>query len=420
MKPKIFDVIIVGAGLAGLSCAQRLEASGVDFLILEASDRIGGRVKTDEFDGFLLNHGFQVLQTAYPEAQRILDYSALDLRAFRPGAVFRIGGRFHTVADPLRAPRHFFQTLAAPIGTWGDRLRMANLARRLNKMSSEEIFAGPDIPTPAYLRAEGFSDRMIEHFFIPFFSGVCLDPKIGASNHVFQYIFKMFAAGDVSIPARGMEVIPRQMAGRIQPGGFRTGARVQAVEKGRVSLESGEDLMCRKIVLAVEAPEIERLLGLPQLTASYGERCLYFSAGRPPIREPFLVINAEGRGPVNNLCVPSLAASDYAPRGRSLISVTVIGEQAASDSVLEKTVRDQLTQWYGRAVYHWDLLKIYSIRHALPAQPPPAANPAIAAGELRPGIFVCGEYGSLPSIQWALMSGRLAADAVLASKPAHS
>ncbi|MCU0574892.1 MAG: FAD-dependent oxidoreductase, partial [Syntrophobacteraceae bacterium] len=323
MKPKTFDVIIVGAGLAGLSCAQRLERSGVDFLILEASGRIGGRVKTDAVDGFLLNHGFQVLQTAYPEAQRILDYSTLDLRAFRPGAVFRIGGRFHTVADPLRAPGYFLQTLAAPIGTWGDRLRMARLARRLSQMSSEQIFAGRDIPTQDFLKEEGFSDLMIQRFFKPFFSGVCLDPEIRVSSHVFHYIFKMFAAGDVSIPARGMESIPRQMAGRIEPGRFRTGARVQAVEKGRVSLESGEDLMCRRVVLAVEAPEAERLLGLPRRTASYGERCLYFSAGKPPIREPFLVINAEGWGPVNNLCVPSLVAPTYAPRGRSLISVTV-------------------------------------------------------------------------------------------------
>jgi phytoene dehydrogenase-like protein len=415
MKPKTFDAIIVGAGLAGLSCARRLQTKGVDYFLIEASDRPGGRVKSDVVKGFILNHGFQVLQTAYPEAQSLLDYSALNLRAFAPGAVFRIGGRFHAVADPRRAPRYVIQTLAAPIGTWGDRLRMARLNRRLTRGGPEEILRGPDIPTPDFLRGEGFSELMIERFFIPFFSGVCLDPQIKVSSRVFQYIFRMFAMGDVSIPARGMEEISKQIVGVIEPDRLRTGVRVQAVKKGTVTLESGEELSCRKAVLAVEAPEVERLLGFPARTGSRGEHCLYFSAEEPPLREPLLVVNAEGRGPINNLCVPSLVASACAPAGRCLISVTVIGDQFASKTDLEVAVRNQLTHWYGEVVHQWDLLRVYSIRHALPDQPAPAPNPTVAVGELRPGIFVCGEYGSLPSIQWALLSGRLAAEAVLAA-----
>ena len=415
MHPKTFDVIIVGAGLAGLSCARRLQTEGADYLLIEASDRVGGRVKTDVVKGFILNRGFQVLQTAYPEAQRFLNYAALDLKAFEPGAAFRIGGRFHTVADPLRAPRWVIQTLAAPIGTWGDRLRMARLNRRLTRVGPEEILKGPDIHTPGFLRGEGFSELMIERFFMPFFSGVCLDPQIKVSSRVFQYIFRMFAMGDVSIPARGMEEIPKQIAGAIEPHRLRTGVRVRALKQGTVTLESGEELSCRKAVLAVEAPEVERLLGFPARTASRGEHCLYFSAEEPPLREPFLVVNAEGRGPINNLCVPSLVASAYAPAGRSLISVTVIGEHLVSKSNLEEAVRDQLSEWFGKVANRWELLRVYSIRHALSDQPAPAPDPTVAVGELRPGIFVCGEYGSLPSIQWALMSGRLAAEAVLAA-----
>ncbi len=417
MKPKTFDAIIVGAGLAGLSCARRLQTKGVDYFLIEASDRPGGRVKSDVVKGFILNHGFQVLQTAYPEAQSLLDYSALNLRAFAPGAVFRIGGRFHAVADPRRAPRYVIQTLAAPIGTWGDRLRMVRLNRRLAWTGPEEIFKGPDIPTPDFLRGEGFSELMIERFFMPFFSGVCLDPQIKVSSRAFRYIFRMFAMGDVSIPALGMEAIPRQIGSSIQPGRFRFGSKVQTVREGGVTLETGEELSCRKVVLAVEAHEVERLLGLPPRTVSRGESCLYFSAAEPPLREPFLVVNAEGRGPINNLCVPSQVAPTYATKGRSLVSVTVIGEQTKYKEELEHAVRDQLGEWYGSSVRRWDLLRIYSIRHALPDQPAPAPDPTTAVGELRPGIFVCGEYGSLPSIQWALLSGRLAAEAILAALP---
>jgi phytoene dehydrogenase-like protein len=282
-------------------------------------------------------------------------------------------------------------------------------------MRSPEILNAPDIPTPEFLRGKGFSDLMIERFFKPFFSGVCLDPEIQVSSRAFRYIFSMFAMGDVGIPALGMEAIPRQIGSSIEPGRFRFGSKVQTVREGGLTLETGEELSCRKVVLAVEAHEVERLLELPPRTVSRGESCLYFSASEPPLREPFLVVNAEGRGPINNLCVPSQIAPTYAPKGRSLISVTVIGKNFESEANLEQAVRDQLHGWYGNIVSQWDLLRIYSIRHALPDQPAPAPNPTVAVGEVRPGIFVCGEYGSLPSIQWALLSGRLAAEAVSAA-----
>jgi len=413
----VFEAIVVGAGLAGLSCACRLQTEGIDFLLLEASDRIGGRIKTDAVDGYLLNRGFQVLQTSYPEAQRLLDYSALDLRAFAPGALFRIGGRFHAVTDPRRAPRHLLSTLSAPIGTPADRLRMARLSWRIMRMRSAEVLNAPDMPTPEFLRREGFSDLMIERFFKPFFSGVCLDPEIRVSSRVFRYIFSMFAMGDVSIPARGMEEVPKQIGSSIEPGRFRFESKVEAVREGGVTLETGEELSCRKVVLAVEAPEVERLLGFPARTVSRSESCFYFSAAEPPFREPFLVVNSESRGPINNLCVPSQVAPTYAPTGRSLISVTVAGKHSGSIANLEKAVRDQLHGWYGNIARQWDLLRVYSIRHALPDQPAPAPNPLVAVGELRPGVFVCGEYGSLPSIQWALVSGGLAAEAILAALP---
>lgn len=204
MNAKNVEVIIVGTGLSGLSCARRLQALNRDFFILEASGRIGGRVKTDVVEGFLLNHGFQVLQTAYPEAKRLLDYAELELRAFAPGALFRIGGRFHAVTDPRRAPRHLLSTLLAPIGTPADRLRMARLSWRLMRMQSAEVLNAPDMPTPDFLGREGFSDLMIERFFKPFFSGVCPDPEIRVSSRAFRYIFSMLAMGDVSIPALGI------------------------------------------------------------------------------------------------------------------------------------------------------------------------------------------------------------------------
>jgi phytoene dehydrogenase-like protein len=407
------DVIIVGAGLAGLSCARRLMEANIPCVILEADQRIGGRLKTDSVDGFLLDHGFQVLQTAYPEARRMLDYDRLDLRPFAPGAIIRTAGRFYRIADPKRRPGDLWQTAFAPIGGFLDRLRMVNLALKVSRGSVSDLFTAPDMNTIDFLRAQGFSPQIIQKFFMPFFSGVCLDPRIEASSRIFQYIFRIFAAGDVALPAQGMDAIPAQLAESLPRGSIRTAAKVEAVQPGEVELASGEKISGQAVVLATEGPETARLAGVSTQGGSRGELCLYYAAEKPPVEKPYLVLNGEGTGWVNSLTVPSLVAPTYAPAGRHLVSVVVIGHMDADDTTVERTVRQELTGWFGPAVGGWRHLKTDRIVHALPEQPPPMPDPTVAAHPIRPGLFVCGEYGSVPGIQWALLSGRQAAEAVL-------
>lgn len=198
------DVVVVGAGLAGLSCARQLMNRSVSFIILEADSRIGGRLKTDVLDGFLLNHGFQVLQTAYPEARRQLDYHRLELKSFAPGAIIRVAGKFVRVSDPRRRPRDIWSSMTAPVGTFTDRLRMIRMASSARRGSISNLFQSPDMTTLEYLQSQGISEKMIERFFKPFFGGVCLDPAIQASSNVFRYVLRIFAEGDVALPGRGM------------------------------------------------------------------------------------------------------------------------------------------------------------------------------------------------------------------------
>jgi len=332
---------------------------------------------------------------------------------FAPGAVIHIDGRFHRIADPRRRPRDLWRTMTAPIGTMGDRLRMIRLALNVRSGTPSRIFQRQDMPTMAFLRSKGFSEKIIQRFFRPFFAGVCLDPEITASSRVFQYIFRIFAEGDVALPGLGMAAIVDQLMENLPPDRIRTETRVESIHPEGAVLVSGETIDGCAVVLATEGPETARLAGTPVQGGSHGELCLYFAAEEPPIDEPYLILNGDGTGWVNSLTVPSVVAPTYAPAGLHLISVVVIGHLDAGDSSVETIVRRELTGWFGPVVDDWRHLKTYRIEHALPAQPPPMPDPTLAATSFKPGIFVCGEYGSVPGIQWAMLSGRHAAEAVL-------
>jgi phytoene dehydrogenase-like protein len=407
------DVIIVGAGLAGLSCALRLSDAGISFVILEADQRIGGRLRTDRVDGFLLDHGFQVLQTAYPEARRLLDYRRLELNAFAPGAIIRTAKKFHRISDPRRRPRDLWRTATAPIGEFKDRLRMIRLALKVSRETVSGIFREPDMTTIEFLRAEGFSEKIIQKFFIPFFAGVCLDPQIRASSRVFQYIFRIFAEGDVALPAQGMGAIPAQLAENLPADVILTEARVESIHPGMVELNCGETIRGQAVVLATEGPETARLLKTPRSRASRGELCLYYAAEAAPLDEPYLILNGDRTGWINSLTIPSVVAPSYAPDGQALITVVVIGHLSSDDETAESAVHEQLIEWFGPVVNNWRHLRTYRILHALPDQSPPMPDPAVPPAAAKSGIYVCGEYGSVPGIQWALLSGRRAAEQIL-------
>lgn len=402
------DVVIVGAGLAGLCCARRLAQARVSFLLLEASDAVGGRVRTDHVDGFRLDRGFQVLLTAYPEARRSLDYQALDLRAFEPGALVRLDHRFRRVSDPWRRPGRAFEALVSPIGTLSDKLRLAWLRAKVCRGPADGAFALPAVPTLDFLRQQGFSPGMVEQFFRPFLGGIFLEPELRTPSSMFRFVFRMMAQGDVSIPALGMQQIPRQLASALPPAALRLGSRVASIGAGRVTLADGEALTARGIVLATEGPEAARLLKA-EPAASRGVTCLYFAAESAPVTEPILMLNGDGRGPVNNLCFPSVVSPALAPPGAVLVSATVLDSALGNGGELEAEVRAQLMQWFGGQVARWRLLRTYRIHHAQPEPSVAAQAPRIA-----PGLYVCGDHCLHASIEGAMASGRKTAEALLA------
>jgi phytoene dehydrogenase-like protein len=406
------DVIIVGAGLAGLCCARRLQHQGVDFLMLDKSDRVGGRVRTDSEGGFLLDRGFQVFLTSYPEAKKVLDYGALELRPFLPGALVRYGGRFHQLTDPWRHPLAALQSVLSPIGSLADKLRVGRLRSRSTSGSIVDRFRDPETTTLQALEDVGFSAAMIERFFRPFLGGVFLDSKLQTSSRMFQFVFRMFALGDACLPVQGMEAIPRQIASRLPPQNMRLGEAVVQVRPGSVTLESGERLQARNVVVAVEGASAARLLEGFTAAHDQGVTCLYFSAPRPPIEKPMLVLNGDSRGPINNLCVLTNTAPSYGSDSESLVSVSVL-RVPEDDVSLRQEVNEQLAEWFGEAVADWRHLRTYRIAHALPNQVPPALTEPERPVRWQPNLYVCGDHRDNASIQGAMVSGRRAAEAVI-------
>ncbi len=395
------DVIIIGAGLAGLCCARHLHAAGVTAMIRESSNGVGGRVRTDIVDGFLLDRGFQVLLTAYPECRRVLDYDALGLQPFYPGALVRFKDAFHRVADPFRALSGAIPTVLSPVGSLADKFRVARLRASLAQYSIEQLFERPEVSTRERLAREGFSAAMIDRFFRPFFGGIFLEPELRTSSRAFDFVFRMFSDGEIAIPARGMGAIPEQIAAELPEGSIELNRRVGELPIGEA----------RAVVIAAEEPEAARLLGVEPKRGKRGVWCYYFVAAAPPSDENVLFVNGDGTGPVNNCCILTNISQTYAPAGGCLISATVL-ESVPRHSV--ETVQHQLAEWFGREAERWQFMRSYFVAYAQPEQAPPALTPSQRTVRLRPGLYICGDHRDDASINGAMVSGRRAAEAILA------
>uniref|UniRef100_A0A803P9M8 CCHC-type domain-containing protein n=1 Tax=Cannabis sativa TaxID=3483 RepID=A0A803P9M8_CANSA len=359
-------VIIVGAGLAGLAAATRLSSENVPFLLLEASDEVGGRVRSDYVDGFILDRGFQIFITSYPEAKKLLDYEALNLQKFYSGARVYYNGEFHTVADPIRHFVDSLQSLTNPIGSILDKLRIASTRLGVLTKSDDEIMTANEVSTMELLRSIGFSESIIGRFFRPFFGGIFFD--------------------------RDLETTSR----------FELG-----------------------VIVAVDKPEADKLLrdngpNPAQNKPSRSTVCLYFTAdrGEIPVRDPVLFINGSGEGIVNNMFFATNVAPSYGPPDKALISVSLIGTfDGVSDEDLTADVVRELSEWFKGStsststVRNWKHLKTYRIKYAQPNQSPPTnlmKDPKVGSG-----LYLCGDHLTSATFDGALVSGRRAVEALL-------
>ncbi|WP_414938258.1 NAD(P)/FAD-dependent oxidoreductase [Amycolatopsis sp. cmx-11-51] len=399
------DVLVVGAGLAGLSAATRLHRSGVRVTVLEAADDVGGRVRTDELDGFRLDRGFQVLLPAYPAIRRLVAVDELRLRKFTRGTITAdhrwLAGPWHG----LPAIEGLTRFLARHPS---DGVRMAALVSRDFLAPDSVVRKDNQRTTAEEFRRWGLSASTIEKVLRPFLAGVFLDPALSTSSRLFHLLWRSFLRGGGALPSEGMQALPRSLAAGLPTETIRTDSAVAEVTHDGVRTKSGKHLTARAVVVATDGETASQLLPGVEPPEWHAVTTFYYRASAPPLRSPTLLVDGTS-GLLINTAVISEVAPEYAPEGSALIAASVPDR---ADTHLEAQVRERLAFLYRTDTSAWELLRAYALPRALPVFP--AGAPLRRPVRVGDGRYVCGDHRDTPSVQGALVSGQRAATAVLA------
>ena len=405
MKQKSPSIHIIGGGISGLIAARVLEEHGLSATIIEASDRLGGRVKTDVVDGYSLDHGFQVLLTAYPAAKKYLDFDALELQEFLPGSAIFKNGKQKIIGDPLRNLSLLLPTLFSGIGTVNDKLKILALNRRLKKKSIQNIFAEKEQTTRVYLENIGFSEAIITNFFTPFFSGIFLENKLETSSRMFEFVYKMFGEGNAALPKDGIQAIPKQLFEKLKSTTYIFNTKVKSVENGSIKLESGETLKSNFTIIATQASGLVSNL---KNQATLWKSCdtLYFEVAKREIKKPLIGLIAAHNALINNIFYhTSLQTSATATK--ELLSVTVVDKQNLTNKQLVTEVQKELKELCN--IDSCTFIKQYNIPMALPNLQDIQYEMLPSETRLTETIFLAGDTQLNGSLNAAMIAGERAA-----------
>jgi len=411
LDKKDFKIYIVGAGVSGLVAAQVLENQGYQPVILEASDRAGGRVKTDIKKGFQLDHGFQVLLSSYPAAQKYLNFKALKLQELKPGAVIFNNGKQQIIGDPLRDISTLFSTLFSGIGTLSDKFKIFQLNLKLKNKSIEAIFSSDEISTKVYLQEFGFSSQIITQFFTPFFTGIFLENELTTSSRMFEFVFKMFGEGLAVLPKGGMEEISKQLVANLSNTTFQYNTQVSSVSDDEIVLHTGEKLVSTATIIATDASKLVR--DAPSKNLIWKScQTLYFTANKRVIEKPMIGLVSKEDSLINNIFYHTSVATN-SNNTEELLSVTVVKEHQLTEEQLIATVTKQLQEEC--TIDHLTFLAVYHIKKALPDLKDIKYEVSPPETQLSSGIFLAGDVQLNGSLNAAMIAGENAALQVIAS-----
>lgn len=406
-------IYIIGAGVAGLVAAFELEKEGYSPVILEGSEGIGGRMKTDEVDGFLLDHGFQVLLTAYPEAKKYLDFAALNLKYFEPGAVIFGSKETFIISDPLRNPLKVVSMAFSKVGSFLDKVKMFNLTQTLKNKSIAEIFNEPSIPTHQYLNNYGFTEQFISNFFKPFFRGIFLERDLNTSSRMFEFVFKMFSQGMGAVPEKGIIQIPNMLRDQLKSTQIRLNSKVAAVQGTEISLEGGETIHADRLIIATQPDKFMKQLE-GQFDKPKSVVTLYFSLHKSFMSRAMLGLVPQENHLINNMVFMSDVSAAYATNGRALLCVSIL-DTDMKEKELIRAVQSELESVSRINGEYFKFVKSYHINYAIPSVDDMKNSIPYTECKIADHVFLAGDYLLNGSINAAMASGRIAAEAVVHS-----
>jgi phytoene dehydrogenase-like protein len=402
------DVIVIGAGLAGLAAAHHLIDGGLRVTVVEGADRVGGRMATDTVAGFRLDRSPYLLNTSYPALRYGPALRGLPLAPVAPGALVRAAGRGYRVGDP-RGARAAFSSVRAPIGSTLDKARLGATLSRLAATPASRLIARPETTAAIALGRRGFAPRTVEGFLRPLLAALLCDPELGTSSRVADLVLRAFARGRTCLPVGGAATVPRALAAALPPGTVRLGARVSRVAANSVLTEDGVELPCRGVLVATDARSAAALLPGLRVPAFHQVTVVHHAAPTAPLREPALVLDADRLGPVSHTLPASTVDPARAPVGRALITSVVLGPPPDGDD--DKAIRAHLGELYDTSTDHWELLALHTDAQAVPAMPAP--HDLHRPVRLLSGLYVCGGHRGTSTVQGTLHSARRAALAAL-------
>lgn len=418
-QPSDPDVVVVGAGLAGLAAARALSAQGLTVHLLEAAEQIGGRTADDRLDGFRLGRGIQLMSTDHPEPARCLDLDRLGLAPLAPAVLVHSGGRRHRIGGlPQATPRQaagraFGGGQGGPLGSPLERARLTAALGRLASTPAARVLARPETGAARAFADRGLAGRTVDGFLRPLLGALIADRTLTTSSRVADLALRSYARGGLCLPVDGPGAAAAQLAEGLPAGTVRLGVEVTAVSADGVDTARHGRITARAVVLACDGRAAAVLLPGLRLPAYHPVTTYFHAADASPLGEPVLLLDADRSGVAHSLVLSDVHAS-YAPPGRALIATTVLGRHAygtGGPAGFEPTVRRRLAELYAVPTGGWEFL---TVRHTLDAVPAmPAPHVFRRSVRLLAGLYVCGDHRDTGSMQGALVSGRRAARAVL-------
>lgn len=449
------DVVVVGAGIAGLAAAHRLTSAGVTTTVLEAAHAVGGRQATEKVDGFRLDRIGQLLSTAHPELRRTPGLDGLALRPFAPGVLLHSEGRHHRAGAPAgargaRGALHAVRALAsaprsipaprraagahgpygrpaatprvragAPLGTAVDQARLNAALARLAATPAERLLARPELPAAPALAARGLPPRTVDGFLRPLLAALLCDPDLTTSSRCADLALRAFAAGRLALPEGGAEALPEHLARSLPPGTVHTGVRVTSVATNAVTTAEHGVIRCRAVLVATDARAAAALLPGLRVPDFHPVTVVHHTTDDPPATGASLLLDADRGGPVAHTAVVSEVDPSRTPAGRALVSTTVLGPPPSD---VDTAVRIHLARLYGTSTTRWETLAVHHTPEAVPAMRPP--HDPRRPVRLLAGLYVCGDHRDTSTVQGALHSGHRASTAILTDlgtgRPMHS